>query len=150
MKISLKSCLLSTALVLTVGLMAVPTAASAITISTDTSGTIQSGPAFFWGLLITTPAGGPWDDLTMNWYNQGTPVAVGNVFLLTQEYLGTPANLSSSTPGFLGEGTASGGVYDFAPGATINGGTTYWFYTNASFVNTGGQPSRLLKNAEFG
>jgi len=115
-------------------------AASATTISTDTSGSDQSLAAFFWGIRITTPAGGPWHDLTMNWYNQGTPVAVGDVFLLTQQYLGTPSGLSSATPGFLAEGTASGGVYDFAPGVTIDGGTSYWFYTDASFVNTGNQP----------
>jgi hypothetical protein len=127
----------SAALVLTVGLMAVPTAASAITISTDTSGTTPRGP-FFWGLVITTPAGGPWDDLTINWYNGATPAAAGDVFLLTQQYLGTPAALSSSTPGFLAEGTASGGVYNFAPTVTLLGGTDYWFYTDTAFVSTGG------------
>src|SRR5206468_3169953 len=46
-------------------------------------------------------------------------------------YLGTPANLSSATPGFLGQATASGGFYTFNPSLTLLPATQYFFYENA-------------------
>ena len=57
----------------------------------------------FPGQSITTPTGGPWDNLTFNWFDSpganivGIPIAGGTLFLLSSEYLGTPAALSSST-----------------------------------------------------
>jgi hypothetical protein len=58
------------------------------------------------GQSLMTPSGGPWHDLTFNFFTDvppTTPTAAGTAFLLTQEYLGTPAALSSSTPGFLAQ-----------------------------------------------
>jgi hypothetical protein len=111
---------------------------NADTISSVTNGPDTSSGAFYWGETVTTVAGGPWNGLALNFYApSGGPEAVGDVFLLSQEYLGTPANLSSSTPGFIGEGTATGGFYDFANAVTVLGGTEYWVYTDAALVLTG-------------
>jgi hypothetical protein len=127
---------LAAATVAAVAINAAPLcAASAITISSDTSGLQTSLGRNFPGLRITTPTGGPWDNLSLNFYADTSPEADGNVFLLTQEYLGTPGGLSSRTPGFLAESTQdSFGVYEFDPAVTILGATTYWFYVDASFL----------------
>ena len=111
--------------------------AHADTISSVTNGAAVSRPEF-WGETVTTIAGGPWDALALNFFApSGAPEAVGDVFLLSQQYLGTPSNLSSSTPGFIAAGTASGGFYDFANGVTALGGTEYWAYTDAALQLTG-------------
>src|SRR5690242_7666954 len=70
---------------------------------------IQSGGAgtFALGQSLMTPAGGPWNNLTFNWFDTGgtpnlgvpSPIATGTLFLLNQEYLGTPAALSAATSG---------------------------------------------------
>jgi hypothetical protein len=109
----------------------------------DTISSVTNGAAVsrleFWGETVTTIAGGPWDALALNFYApSGAPEAVGDVFLLRQQYLGSPSNLSSSTPGFIAEGTASGGFYDFANGVTALGGTKYWVYTDAALQLAGG------------
>ena len=115
--------------------------AHAATISSVTNGLITSTESAYWGETVTTIAGGPWDALALNFYNSsGAPEAVGDVYLLSQQYLGTPSNLSSSTPGFIAEGTASGGFYDFANGVTVLGSTEYWVYTDAAFTLTGAGP----------
>ena len=120
--------------------------AHADTISSIANGAAQSPPEF-WGETVTTIAGGPWNALALNFVApSGAPTAVGDVFLLSQQYLGTPSNLSSSTPGFIAEGTASGGFYDFANGVTALGGTEYWVYTDAALQLTG--PSGLTAGNE--
>jgi hypothetical protein len=61
------------------------------------------GPA-----LGVETSGGPWDDVTFNFYSNvppTIPAAIVTAFLLDEEYLGTPSNLSSSIPGFLAEST---------------------------------------------
>jgi hypothetical protein len=101
------------------------------------------------GESFTTPVGGPWTDIAFNFYSDipaATPAAAGDAFLLTQEYLGTPSALSSSTPGFLAESTGnSGGVYTFAPGVVVNASTQYWLYEDTSVTvsgsSTAGGPS---------
>jgi hypothetical protein len=90
----------------------------------------------------------------MNWYDHGSPVAPGFVFLLTQEYLGHTFDLDSSTPGFLAVGTGTGvggsGAYHFAPEVTISGATTYWFYTNTAFeIEGGGSPGQIYHSDGF-
>jgi len=128
------------------------TLAPAQTILQVTSGT---GSATEWfGQSFTTPAGGPWNHITFNFFSTpasgstpaSTPAAAGTAFLLTQEYLGTPAALSSSTPGFLASSVSiSGGAYVFAPNVLLNSNTKYWIYENASITasgsGTGGGPS---------
>ena len=46
------------------------------------------------------------------------------------QYTGTPSALSSATPGFLGQATASGGFYTFDPSLILLPGTQYFFYEN--------------------
>ena len=89
---------------------------------------------FNWvGQSFVVAESGSFTDLRFNLYSfQKAPVAFGNLYLLTQEYLGVPGGLSSSTPGFLArsENTADG-IYAFAASVVINGGTKYWAYTDA-------------------
>ena len=89
------------------------------------------------GQSVTTPDGGPWNNITFNFYGDigaTVPAAEGNLFILTQEYLGSPSDLSSATPGFLAESTGiSGGVYLFDPAVTLQGSTQYFFYADQFF-----------------
>jgi hypothetical protein len=104
----------------------------AVTIASNTAGTQSSTPGFDWGQSFTPVAGGPFDNIVFNLYDStGAPDAAGTGFLLSSAYSGTPSALSSSTPGFLGSATASGGFYAFAPSLTLLSGTEYFFYENA-------------------
>ena len=54
------------------------------------------------GQSLTTPAGGPWTNLTFNWFDEGgNPVADGDLFMLDREYLGPPDLLTIETPGVI-------------------------------------------------
>ena len=77
------------------------------------------------GQSVTTPVGGPWNNLTFNWLDlAGAPTAAGTLFLLTQAYVGTPAALGAATPGFLATtASISGGMWIFDPSVTIQGAT---------------------------
>ena len=90
------------------------------------------------GQSVTMPAGGPFDNIRFNWYTSrfiglspSSPTAFGTLYLLKQEYLGLPGDLSPSTPGFVARSASiSEGQYLFAPGVTLTSGTQYWFYTD--------------------
>jgi hypothetical protein len=99
------------------------------------------------GVSLTTPTGGPWDDITFNLYAPGgTPYAVGQIFILTEAYTGAPSALSSSTAGFFAESTSiSGGENIFSPSVTLQPSTEYWFYQDQtsparSFLGGAGSP----------
>jgi hypothetical protein len=97
----------------------------------------------FLGQSFTTPSGGPWDDITFNFFSNfpaTTPTAAGTAFLLSQQYLGTPSNLSSSTPGFLGESTGiTGGMYVFPTTLELQPGIQYFVFENGALpAHTGG------------
>lgn len=96
---------------------------------------------FFPGQSLTTPPGGSWNNLIFNWFAiDGTPTAAGMLYLFTQEYLGTPPDLSSGAPGLLAVSSpASGGMYVFAPTVTLYGATQYYFYSDTSLTLTGSQ-----------
>jgi hypothetical protein len=98
---------------------------------------------FVTGQSATTTTGGPFDHITFNFYSDvaGTmPTARGDLFILTQEYLGTSSGLSSSTPGFLAESTGiSGGVYQFDSSVTLMGGTQYFFYADQGVLHSVGE-----------
>jgi hypothetical protein len=118
-------------------------AARADIITENLGGTATFATGSYFGQSLVTPAGGPWHNLTFNFFSNApatTPTAVGTAFLLSQEYLGTPANLSTSTPGFLAASTGIvAGQYTFAPGVTVLPNTTYWVYENAALGGiTGG------------
>ena len=94
------------------------------------------------GQSVTTTAGGPWNNITFNFYSAAnTPAASGSLYMLSQAYLGTPAALSTSTPGFLATtNTISGNVWQFNSSVTLNPNTQYFFYTNSAipaFLLTG-------------
>lgn len=89
---------------------------------------------FNWvGQSFVVPEAGSFVDLRFNFYSfQKTPVAFGNLYLLTQEFLGVPSGLASSTPGFVARSeTTAAGIYMFNPSVAISGGSKYWVYTDA-------------------
>jgi hypothetical protein len=110
---------------------------------------IQSGggATFALGQSLTTPAGGPWNNLAFNWFNTGGPpnpgvpgpIAVGTLFLLSQEYLGAPAALGPATAGYIAQSQSiASGMYHFQDNVTIQPNTTYFFYTNQTVPNNSG------------
>jgi hypothetical protein len=110
-----------------------PTARAA-TIASYTGGTIlSSGSNFELGQSVTTPTGGPWNNISINFYSSGgNPFASGNLYLLSQSYSGTASALSSSTSGFIGSATASGNLWTFTPSTTLSANTQYFFYEATS------------------
>lgn len=100
-------------------------------------GQVSNNAATAIGQAFMTPTGGPWDNITFNFFaNQDgtTPSAVGDLFLLTQQYNGTPGGLSSSTAGFVAESTTiSGGEYVFASSVELQPSTLYYAYTDSLF-----------------
>jgi len=113
--------------------------------TSGTQATILSG--FSDGQSVTTPIGGPWDNLGFNFVQcvdpsgtsclsttTNTPFALGGLFLLTQKYDGLPSGLSSATPGFIADtSTIVGGVWTFASSVTLNPSSQYFFYMNTAF-----------------
>jgi LPXTG-motif cell wall-anchored protein len=96
---------------------------------------------FFPGESFTTPAGGPWHNITFNFFSDvpaATPSATGTAYLLTQAYTGTPAGLSSSVAGFVAASTGvSSGKFVFAPSVTLQPNTQYFVYVDSSMYITG-------------
>jgi hypothetical protein len=89
------------------------------------------------GQEVTTPSGGPWNNIVFNFYDSnGNPVALETVFLLSQSYSGTGSALSPSTPGFIADavGGGLGGVYTFASSLTLQPNTAYYFFDSALSV----------------
>ncbi len=110
--------------------------------STDDAGLETVGESF------TTPAGIPWNDIAFNFFSTPAsltpppfasgPLAAGTAYLLTQEYLGSPASLSSLTPGFLAASTGIvAGQYIFASNVILNPNTEYWIYEDTAILTTG-------------
>ena len=95
--------------------------AATITSSTAVSQLGQLIP----GQSVTTPAGGPWNNITFNFFSDfaGTPAAAGTLFLLSQEDsifnagATAPQNLSSSTADTSLNHKASPAEFTFSPPA---------------------------------
>ena len=89
------------------------------------------------GQSLTVPGSTSFNNLRFNWYGlaDARPVAVGTLYLLTQEYLGLPGGLSQATPGFVASASASGSQYLFSPSIAVTGGRQYWFYCNQTVVS---------------
>ncbi len=87
------------------------------------------------GQSVTTPSGGPWTDLTFNLLRStNTPYAIGDLYLLTQAYSGSPSGLSSSVAGFVAStSTISGGLWVFDPSVSVDGSTQYFLYMDTTF-----------------
>jgi hypothetical protein len=116
--------------------------AFAVVIVQNLAGTEISAPIFS-GQSFTTPSSSrPWDDITFNYFSDvpaATPLAGGTAFILSQLYSGTPADLSSSTPGFLAASTGiTGGVYDFPASLVLQPHTQYFVYQNGALLATSG------------
>lgn len=82
-----------------------------------------------WGQSVTTPNGGPWNNIHFNFIDQDhNDFAIGGLYLLTQPYTGTPADLNSSVAGYLGfTDTIDNGIWEFS-NVTLNPATQYFFY----------------------
>ena len=91
------------------------------------------------GQSLTTGSGGSWSDITFNFYDAENPansVANGTLYLLSQEYTGTPANLGTGTSGYISRTSTtqeegSGDEWVFS-GVTLESSTQYWFYATSS------------------
>ncbi len=113
------------------------TAARADTVAVFTGGPDTNGKGAYQGQSFTTVTSGPENNIVFSFESTAgstaNPIALGDGFLLSSEYLGSPGSLSSSTPGFLGEAAASGNAYTFAPGLTLQSGVQYFLYSDAFF-----------------
>jgi hypothetical protein len=126
---------------------------SADVVATSTDATLMNQNGFF-GQSFTTVTSMPETNISFNFFSDvpaTTPAAFGTGFLLSQAYLGTPADLSAATPGFLAEATASGGHYSFGAAATLQPGTQYFFYENALIPagSISGGPSAYTGGGDF-
>ena len=99
---------------------------------------LSSGVTLFSGYAgqSMTVAGGPLNDIRFNWHDRDGagrihPVAFGTLYLLSQEYLGAPTDLSPSTPGFLARSIrVENNQYRFDASVTLQPGVKHWFYTD--------------------
>ncbi len=88
--------------------------------------------------FVTPNAVVPWDHITVSFITPGlvlpaAPVAAGTLFLLSQEFAGTPNALSSATAGFIASAPSAANLWTFASNITLNPNTTYYVYGNAAF-----------------
>jgi hypothetical protein len=105
------------------------------------NGTFSFAGASPEGESFTTPGGGPWNSLSFNFYADipaSIAVAPGTAFLLSKAYAGSPAALSSATPGFIASSISNAsGIYAFDSAVTLQPNTQYWIFTNASLRMSG-------------
>ena len=110
--------------------------ADVITSNTSAEGTT----AGYIGQSVTTGNGGPWNNITFNFFSNTAatnPSASGNLFIFSQAYSGIVGNLSSGATGYLADTTTiSGGKYIFQSNLTLQPQTQYFFYSNALFFPT--------------
>jgi hypothetical protein len=130
------------AVILSLGLLPGAFVCAEASVITQFVGGTAGAATLFPGQSFTTVAGGPFDNITFNFFsdNNGgtTPSAAGVLFILSQEYLGTPSDLSISTAGFLAESTGVvGGIFQFDPTVTLQGVTQYFVYSDTSFLVSG-------------
>lgn len=128
--------LLLPVLIATTALSAV---AQSETIVAYTKGNVVVKGDTYFGQSFTTPQGGPWDNITINFYPDAgvTPTAAGTAYLFTSAYGGTPAGLASSS--FMAKSTGiAHGAYVFDPSVTLKSGTQYFFYADTSALHVPG------------
>jgi hypothetical protein len=106
----------------------------------NTGGLGSTGSGLKLGQSLTTPIGGPWNNIRFNFVNCGfnptipgacgstdTPFAFGTLFLLTQEFTGLIPD--SLTPGFVASTSMIvGGTWRFDTSVLLFPQTKYWFY----------------------
>jgi hypothetical protein len=129
----------------TTSLLAITVAALATTIAQAATleqvaagGTATSNN--YLGQSVTIPGAASYDNIRFNWDGsirttptaaaERGPIAAGTLFILTREYLGLPADLSASTPGYLAQSSSiEDGRYVLPASVTLTGGAKYWFYS---------------------
>jgi len=88
------------------------------------------------GQSFTTPAGGPWNHITFNFFSDNsdtTAVAAGTLYIFKSAFTGTPADLSLST--FLAKSTGvSNGAYMFDAAFTLQPNMTYYAYSDSTIA----------------
>lgn len=140
----MKSVLLSRVgtIVIAVGLLLGAFLRADAAVLTEFTGGTATATNQFVGQSVTTVAGGPFNNITFNFFSDvsggTTPSAAGDLFILTQQYLGTPSGLSAATPGFLAESTGIvGGIFQFDPAVILQGATQYFVYSDALILVSG-------------
>jgi uncharacterized protein (TIGR03382 family) len=91
------------------------------------------------GESFVTPGAGPYSNIVFNFYshNKITPEAPGIAYLLSEQYLGTPNGLSSSTPGYITSVAGSGNLYTFSTSVELQANTEYRIYDSSLFAAFG-------------
>lgn len=112
------------------------------TIAEYIGGTFQQTSTDFRGQSFTTTPAGAFNNIMFNFFSNApatTPYAQGSAFLFSMPFSGGPADMSSTSPGFLGQATAAGGFWTFDPNMTLLGGTQYYFYMSgvSNFITSG-------------
>ena len=116
--------------------------AEADTIVEYTSGVDQSGPAFF-GQRFTTP-GDAYSLERYTWLKEdgSTNMGAGKLWLLSQEYSGTPDGLSAATTGYVADSSTYGASeadwYTFSSTPELSPSTNYWAYISDAKVPSPG------------
>jgi hypothetical protein len=122
------------------------------------AGTILSNPPVLTnagpgdlGESFTTPGGGPWNSIAfafLQGFPASSPVASGDLFLLSQSYSGAPNALSSAAPGFLAESTGvSSGFWNFASSVILQPNTQYFVYMDSAGSHLAPQQGTALAGA---
>ena len=130
----------STAPSLTAPTTTVATTAQPLVTLVESSGhlTITPGHA---GQSVTIPEGGAVNQIRFSWFTYKSAAdqsarrqsltAFGELYVLTQEFLGIPPDLGPSTPGFVARAERiDNDEYVFASDVTLEAGRKYFFYTN--------------------
>jgi hypothetical protein len=125
------------ALLATVALSLAARADSLITFTGVTANVGTGEDEGYFGQSFTTPGGGPWDNITFNFFDQkndGTPYAYEDVYLFSHPFTGDASDTTAltSASGYLGMSTGSGAVYQFSPTIQLNGNTQYFIYTGGA------------------
>jgi hypothetical protein len=84
------------------------------------------------GQEVTTPDGGPWANIQFNfWDIDGNVYALGDLYLLAEPHIGSPASLSRSAPGFIGTAAAIENKWTFDENITLQPNQHYYFYMSS-------------------
>jgi hypothetical protein len=117
--------------------------ANATVLVQDTAGTMPN-PFGFSAQSVTTPNGGPFTNITFNFYDsQGASTAPGlALIVLSQPFLGPgfiiDRGVPAELPGFLTKSLSnSRGEYRFDPTFTLNSNQQYFFYIQGELASLG-------------